>query len=72
MPKAPQSPFLNTREAASYLRLQPATLDRWRSIRGGPTFRKLGGRVVYKKTDLDAFADAARRRSTSDLGPAAS
>lgn len=72
MPKAPKSPFLDTREAASYLRLQPATLERWRCVGGGPTFRKLGGRVLYTKAELDAFAETGRRRSTSDTGPVAS
>ncbi len=70
MPRIPASPFLDTREAAHYLRLRPATLERWRSVGGGPTFRKLGGRVVYAKTELDAFAEAGRKRSTSDPGSA--
>ncbi len=64
------SPFVTTREAATYLRLRPATLERWRSVGGGPPFRKLGGRVVYALEELDAFADAGRRASTSDPGPA--
>ena len=72
MPRPPASPFLDTREAAKYLRLRPATLERWRSVGGGPTYRKLGGRVVYAKRELDAFAEAGRKRSTSDPGPAAS
>ena len=72
MSKNLRSPFLDTREAATYLRLRPSTLERWRSVGGGPTFRKLGGRVVYAQSELDAFAEAGRKRSTSDPGPTAS
>ena len=63
------TPFLDTREAATYLRLRPATLERWRSNGGGPAYCKLGGRVVYAREELDAFADAGRRLSTADSRP---
>ncbi|MCP5113512.1 MAG: helix-turn-helix domain-containing protein [bacterium] len=66
------SPYLDTQEAAEYLRIRPATLDRWRSVGGGPAFIKLGGRVVYAQADLDAFAEAGRRTSTADKGAGAS
>lgn len=72
MSKTLRSPFLNTREAARYLRLQPSTLERWRSVGGGPAYSKLGGRVVYAQGELDAFAEAGRKQSTSDPGPATS
>ena len=59
------SPFLTTREAAAFLRLRPSTLERWRSSGSGPPYRKFGGRVVYTLEDLEAFADAGLRTSTS-------
>ncbi len=62
------SPYLNTEEAARYLRLQPATLARWRYDGEGPDFRKFGSRVVYSKKELEAFAESRRRSSTSDPG----
>lgn len=65
-----RSPYFNTPEAAEYLRLRPATLERWRSVGGGPPFRKLGRRVVYALEDLESFAQNRRRRSTSDPGQA--
>ncbi len=70
--KEQTSPYLDTQEAAEYLRIRPATLDRWRSVGGGPAFIKLGGRVVYAQADLDAFAEAGRRTSTAGKGAAAS
>lgn len=62
------SPFLTTQEAAKYLRLRPSTLERWRCVGGGPPFRKFGGRVVYAQEELEAFAQDARRTSTTDPG----
>jgi hypothetical protein len=64
----PISPFLVTAAAASYLGLKKATLERWRCRGGGPVFHKLGGRCFYRQEDLDAFAEARRRKSTADLG----
>lgn len=60
--------YLTTAQAAERLGLQPRTLERWRWTGVGPRFRKLGGAVRYAQADLDEFADAALRRSTSDPG----
>ncbi len=46
---------LNTQEAADYLGLQPNTLEIWRCRHKGPRYSKLGSRVVYDLSDLDAF-----------------
>lgn len=58
--------FLRTHEAAQLLGLSPRTLEKYRCHGSGPTFRKLGGRVVYAVEDLDAWAAQAACRSTSD------
>ena len=58
--------FLRTHEAACLLGLSPRTLEKYRCHGSGPTFRKLGGRVVYAIDDLEAWADQAACRSTSD------
>jgi hypothetical protein len=59
--------ILTAREAADYLRLHPVTLAKMR-VTGvhGPSFLKLGSKVVYDQSDLDAWLDSRRRRSTSD------
>ncbi len=62
------SPYLTTEEAATYLRLRPSTLERWRCVGDGPSFRKFGRRVVYLQAELEAFAELGRRASTSDPG----
>lgn len=62
VPKA--SPFLNTEEAASFLRIDKRTLVNWRSRGGGPTFRKHGGRVFYHIRDLDDWSTTRSRDAT--------
>jgi hypothetical protein len=58
--------YLNCDEAGAHLKLSPRTLEKLRTIGGGPRFRKLGRRVVYTLADLDAWADARACESTSD------
>ena len=62
--------YLNTREAAAWLNLSPRTLDRYRMSGDGPVFHRFGGRVRYLVADLEAWASARRRASTSDDGGA--
>lgn len=62
----PLSPALKTAEAASYCGSSSSTLEKLRIYGGGPAFSKLGRRVVYRKTDLDAWLEQNRRQSTSD------
>ena len=50
------SPLLTNVEAAAFLRLSPRTLDRWRWAQRGPTFKKIGGAVRYRLSDLERFA----------------
>lgn len=58
--------YVRTHEAARLLGLSARTLEKYRCHGSGPTFRKLGGRVVYAIDDLEAWADQASCRSTSD------
>jgi hypothetical protein len=58
--------YVRTQEAARLLDLSARTLEKYRSHGVGPTFRKLGGRVVYLIDDLEAWADHAACHSTSD------
>ena len=58
--------YVRTHEAARMLGISPRTLEKYRCHGSGPTFRKLGGRVVYAVDDLEAWADKAACNSTSD------
>jgi hypothetical protein len=60
--------LLNTQEAADFLRLRKNTLEVWRVQGRGPAFLKLGSRVVYDREELETFAQAGQRKSTSDQG----
>ena len=62
--------YLSTRDAATWLGLSPRTLDRYRVSGDGPAFHRFGGRVRYLAADLDDWASARRRLSTSDDGTA--
>jgi hypothetical protein len=66
--------FLRPNEAVEYLRERVGfgsyrTLAKYRTIGGGPMFRKIGRLVVYAPSDLDAWAASrmsAPMASTSD------
>ncbi len=58
--------YVRTLEAARLLGISPRTLEKYRCHGSGPTFRKLGGRVVYAIADLESWAGQAACRSTSD------
>ena len=60
---------LNTAEAANYLGVSKAFLERDRWAGARIPFIKVGTRAVrYRIEDLDAFLDAQVRHSTSDQG----
>ncbi|MCC8943945.1 helix-turn-helix domain-containing protein [Bradyrhizobium sp. Arg62] len=64
--KQPEKPFLNTAEAAAWLRLTKNTLEKMRVQGRGPVYRKHGRYVRYHIEDLVEFSQASKRRSTSD------
>lgn len=50
--------FLNQKQLARRWGLSPRTLERWRWLRQGPVYFKLGGKVAYRVTDIDDFERA--------------
>ncbi|ODT06513.1 MAG: hypothetical protein ABS58_11150 [Mesorhizobium sp. SCN 65-20] len=60
------SQWLRTRQAALYLNLSYRTLEKLRSSGGGPAYRKVGGTVLYRMDELDAWVDLRRFTSTSE------
>jgi len=63
-----QQRYLRTPEAARFLGLSGRTLEKHRTYGTGPTYRKIGGRVVYSVGDLQSWADRGAKSSTSDPG----
>jgi len=59
--------YFSTEQAATYLGLSGRTLEGFRCRGGGPLFIKAGRRCLYRQEDLDEWALANRRSSTSDI-----
>jgi len=55
---------LTQHELADRWRISHRTLERWRCAGQGPAYLKLGGSVVYRIADVEAF-EAAQRRSAA-------
>ena len=56
---------LNQIELSRRWSLSPRTLERWRWLREGPVYLKIGGRVVYRLEDIEAYEAEQRRASNS-------
>lgn len=61
-------PLLITDDAAAYVGLARQTLAEMRVSGESPPYHKVGRRVMYRKSDLDAWLAARKRGSTSDAG----
>ena len=59
---------INQVELSRRWRLSPRTLERWRCQGTGPAFLKVGGRVVYRLDDIEAY-EADQRRETRASTP---
>jgi hypothetical protein len=46
---------LNQIDLARRWRISPRTLERWRWLGEGPRYLKLGGRVLYRLADIEAY-----------------
>jgi len=44
-------------------KISPRTLERWRYNRDGPTYLKLGSRVVYRLEDIEAYEANLRQKA---------
>lgn len=53
---------LNQVQLARRWSLSPRTLERWRWREQGPAYLKVGGRVVYRLEDVEAFERASVRQ----------
>jgi hypothetical protein len=53
--------FLTQDEAAAELKICERTLDRWRRLGEGPPITKLGRRVLYRRSSLQAWLRTRER-----------
>jgi len=55
---------LNQTELAARWNISHRTLERWRWTGEGPQYIKIGGRVVYRQEDVEAYEAEQLRSST--------
>ena len=59
---------LNQINLADRWNISERTLERWRWLGEGPAYLKIGGRVVYRLEDIEAYEAENLRASTSAMG----
>lgn len=59
--------YLNCQELAARFRISPRTLERWRWKKTGPNYVKLGGKIVYTLTDVEAYERRRRAETHSSI-----
>jgi predicted site-specific integrase-resolvase len=59
---------MHQNEVALRWGISPRTLERWRWLGQGPIYLKLGGVVVYRMEDIEAFEAQQLRASRAALG----
>ena len=62
--------YLHQQELADRWRISPRTLERWRWRKSGPSYHKIGGRVVYRLEDIVDF-ERDQLQHTMDTQPRA-
>ncbi len=58
---------LDQKQLAVRWRISEASLERWRSEGIGPKFLKLGGRVIYREVDIEAYEESCLVTSTKSV-----
>ena len=58
---------LDQKDLAKRWLISPRTLEQWRWQGRGPLYLKIGGRVVYRLSDIEAFESARVHANT--IGP---
>ena len=59
--------WMDTAEAAAYSKYAESTLEKLRCYGGGSRFAKRGRKVLYRRSDLDAWLSEQIVGSTSEL-----
>ncbi|HTW15145.1 MAG TPA: helix-turn-helix domain-containing protein [Nocardioides sp.] len=58
--------LLTTEEVAGMVRSSEGTLRYWRSVNRGPRSAKIGKRVVYRRSDVEAWIEAQFDQAVGD------
>ena len=54
------SGYLKPEAAGAHVGVTAGALAKWRHAGTGPAYIRVGGRILYKATDLDAYLEARR------------
>jgi excisionase family DNA binding protein len=65
--KTPKAPRLNVKEAAAYIPVAKSTLDKLRVAGGGPRYIRIGAKILYDVSDLDAWMENHKQANTADI-----
>lgn len=60
----------DTAELAELLHSSERTLIRWRVQRTGPAWIKAGGKVLYRRSDIDAWLESHKQTPVREAGAA--
>lgn len=55
---------LKQSDLAERWHMSPSTLERWRWEEIGPIYLKIGGRVLYRLDDIEAYEQESTRQGT--------
>lgn len=59
--------LLTTKRAAPLVGVTPGTMENWRVAGRGPRFIRAGRKIVYDPSDIEAWKEANRASSTSEV-----
>ena len=57
--------MLNQNEVAKRWHISPRTLEQWRWLGNGPRYVKIGARVLYPESEIEAFEHGNLHQNTS-------
>jgi hypothetical protein len=60
------SPRMSEHELAQHWDKSVRTLQRWRGMRCGPAYFRIGQTIYYRTEDILAFEEAARKRGSAE------
>lgn len=63
--------FLSQDDLAGRWKISARTLERWRWLKKGPPYVKVGHRVVYRLQDIELYEQRGLRLSVAEGGGAA-
>ena len=58
--------YLTVEQLSAYIKIEPGTIYNWKQLGLGPKRTKLGKRVLFKKSDVDAWIAGQNEADKAD------